>query len=45
LYKLMPEDKQAQCREVDPHVRPVEGRDVACHHAEQIDLLTSATAA
>jgi peptide/nickel transport system ATP-binding protein len=40
LYQMLPDDKKQVCIDVDPHRRPVEGREVACHHAE-LDLLVS----
>ena len=42
LYQLLPEDKKRVCEVDDPHERPLDGRLVACHHAEMSALLTSA---
>ena len=38
LYRLLPEDRQAKCRDDDPRQREVHGREVACHWAEQDEL-------
>jgi peptide/nickel transport system ATP-binding protein len=38
LYQLLPDDRKRICETVDPRERDVEGRQVACHHAES-DLL------
>ena len=42
LYRLMDEARQQKCQTIDPHNRPVNGSEVACHHAEHIDLMTPA---
>lgn len=42
LYRLMDEAAQQMCRTIDPQNRSVRGSDVACHHAEHIDLMTPA---
>ncbi len=42
LFRLMDEAAQQKCRTSDPQNRSVNGSDVACHHAEHIDLMTPA---
>ncbi|WP_425864608.1 dipeptide ABC transporter ATP-binding protein [Arthrobacter sp. TWP1-1] len=42
LYRLMDEAGQERCRNQDPEERSVNGSEVACHHAERIDLMTPA---
>jgi peptide/nickel transport system ATP-binding protein len=39
LYALLDPARQAQCREVDPALRPVSGRDVACIQTDQNALI------
>ncbi|MGG7466430.1 dipeptide ABC transporter ATP-binding protein [Plantibacter sp. YIM 135347] len=39
LYQLLPPEKQAICQQDDPQERPLDGRLVACHHAESDRLV------
>lgn len=39
LYRLLGEADQARCTAEDPRRRPLDGAEVACHHAEKISLL------
>jgi peptide/nickel transport system ATP-binding protein len=41
LYQMLPRDKQEMCETIDPRERMIDGRAVACHHAEQTELLTA----
>jgi len=41
LFQLLPAEKQAVCERDDPRERPVDGRLVACHHAESDRLVTA----
>lgn len=43
LYLLMDPAGQEKCRTVDPVSRPLNSSEVACHHAEHIDLMTGTT--
>ncbi|MGK9146562.1 ABC transporter ATP-binding protein [Plantibacter flavus] len=39
LFQLLPADRQAVCEQEDPRERPLDGRLVACHHAESDRLV------
>lgn len=43
LYKLIDPAGQEQCRVQDPEQRPVRDSQVACHHAERIELMAAGT--
>jgi peptide/nickel transport system ATP-binding protein len=41
LYKLLDEQAQARCIGEDPKLRPLDGVEVACHHAEHNTLVVT----
>ncbi|MDR6575054.1 peptide/nickel transport system ATP-binding protein [Curtobacterium sp. 320] len=45
LYQLLDEDRQQQCRSVDPRLQDVHGRGVACIQTDQNHLLTERVSA